>query len=330
MTSTVESFITETTDRARPLEKAFTLAEWEAATLGTPEAIQAQQAAQTAYMRFWADPRRLKTAKDLMDSGAAQDALAARQLRLIYLTAAQNQQDEATLEEIAQVEAEVRQRYFNFRALVDGQALNDNQIDEILLKTSDAAVARRTWEGSKQVGAEVADRVRQLARLRNRSAQAHGFRDHFHRSLTLSEIDETELLEIFADLDQQSRRPFEEVKAAIDRSRSARFGVPIEDLRPWHYSNRFFQKPDPLGEVDLDGLFTGHDPVALATATFDGLGIDVRPVLARSDLYPRDGKNQHAFSTHIDRRGDIRTLNNLQPNEYWTETLHHELGHAFL
>ena len=90
MTSTVESFITETTDRARPLEKAFTLAEWEAATLGTPEAIQAQQTAQTAHMRFWADPRRLKTAKYLMDSGAAQDALAARQLRVIYLTAAQD------------------------------------------------------------------------------------------------------------------------------------------------------------------------------------------------------------------------------------------------
>ena len=328
MTSTVESFITETTDRARPLEKAFTLAEWEAATLGTPEAIQAQRAAQTAYMRFWADPLRLRTAKELIASGAAQDALAARQLRVIYLTSALHQQDEATLEEIAQVESEVRERYFNFRALVDGQALNDNQIDDILLKTSDPAEARRTWEGSKQVGAEVAGRVRQLARLRNRGAQAHGFRDHFHRSLTLSEIDETELLEIFDDLERQSRRPFEEVKAAIDRSRSARFGVPTEDLRPWHYSNRFFQKPDPLGEVDLDGLFTGHDPVALATATYDGLGIDVRPVLARSDLYPRDGKNQHAFSTHIDRQGDIRTLNNLQPNERWTETLHHELGHA--
>lgn len=328
MNSTVESFIIETTDRARPLEKAFTLAEWEAATLGTPEAIQAQQAAQTAYMRFWADPRRLNTAKGLMDSGAARDPLDARQLRLIYLMSAQNQQDEATLEEIAQVEAEVRERYFNFRAQVDGQALNDNQIDDILLKTADPAEARRTWEGSKQVGAEVADRVRQLARLRNRSAQAHGFRDHFHRSLTLSEIDETELLAIFDDLERQSRRPFEEVKAVIDRSRSARFSVPTEDLRPWHYSDRFFQKPDPLGEVDLDGLFTSHDPVALATATYDGLGIDVRPVLARSDLYPRPGKNQHAFCTHIDRQGDIRTLNNLQPNKRWTETLHHELGHA--
>jgi peptidyl-dipeptidase A len=32
--------------------------------------------------------------------------------------------------------------------------------------------------------------------------------------------------------------------------------------------------------------------------------------------------------THIDRQGDIRTLNNLERNHRWNETLHHELGHA--
>jgi peptidyl-dipeptidase A len=32
--------------------------------------------------------------------------------------------------------------------------------------------------------------------------------------------------------------------------------------------------------------------------------------------------------THIDRLGDIRTLNNLERNHRWNETLHHELGHA--
>jgi peptidyl-dipeptidase A len=56
--------------------------------------------------------------------------------------------------------------------------------------------------------------------------------------------------------------------------------------------------------------------------------MDVRPILGRSDLRAREGKNQHAFCTHIDRRGDIRTLNNLEPNHHWNTTLHHELGHA--
>jgi peptidyl-dipeptidase A len=54
----------------------------------------------------------------------------------------------------------------------------------------------------------------------------------------------------------------------------------------------------------------------------------VRDVLERSDLYARPGKNQHAFSIHVDREGDVRTLNNLERDLYWNSTLHHELGHA--
>ena len=329
MSSTIDSFISETTRQAAPLEKAYTLAEWEAATKGTPESyrrptepLRRPTCASGPTRTVCAPPR------NCASSGGALDPLTARQLTLIYLTAASNQQDEATLEELAQVEAEVRERYTNFRAQVDGAALNDNQIDEILSKTSDADEARRIWEGSKQVGAEVADRIRQLARVRNRAAHAHGFRDHFERSLSVTEIDEDQLFAIFDDLERKSRRPFQDLKAAIDRSRSTRFGVPAADLRPWHYTDRFFQKPDPLGEVDLDALFADRDPVALATATYDGLGLDVRAILSRSDLYPRPGKNQHAFCTHIDRQGDIRTLNNVEPNERWTETLHHELGHG--
>jgi peptidyl-dipeptidase A len=99
-------------------------------------------------------------------------------------------------------------------------------------------------------------------------------------------------------------------------------------LRPWHFADRFFQKAPPMGEFDFDSLFAEKDPVELATRTYDGLGMDVRPVLSRSDLYARPGKDQHAFMTHIDRQGDIRTLNNLERNHRWNETLHHELGHA--
>jgi hypothetical protein len=35
--------------------------------------------------------------------------------------------------------------------------------------------------------------------------------------------------------------------------------------------------------------------------------------VCRSDLHA-GGQNQHAFKTDIDREGDIRTLNNVQPN----------------
>jgi oligoendopeptidase F len=73
---------------------------------------------------------------------------------------------------------------------------------------------------------------------------------------------------------------------------------------------------------------SGQDPVKLVATFYDGIGLNVDAILARSDLYEKPGKNQHAFSTDIDRSGDIRTLDNVRPDSYWMNTLLHELGHG--
>jgi len=54
----------------------------------------------------------------------------------------------------------------------------------------------------------------------------------------------------------------------------------------------------------------------------------VDDILARSDLYDREGKYPHAYGHDVDRCGDVRVLANLQDTERWMETLLHELGHA--
>jgi len=51
-------------------------------------------------------------------------------------------------------------------------------------------------------------------------------------------------------------------------------------------------------------------------------------MLAKSDLYEREGKNQHAFCLDMNRRGDVRVLCNIRDNEYWMSTMLHEFGHA--
>jgi peptidyl-dipeptidase A len=321
-------FVENTAEQARPLEKAFYLAEWDAAVSGRADAIEQVRAAQAAFMRFWADPQLFQAAKELNGAGSMDDPILARQLKLIYLTAARNQQDEQSIERLTELESRVRQRYYNYRARVEGRELSDNQIDEILKSSRDDGKVRAVWEASKQVGQQVAGEVREMARLRNRAARAQGYRDHFHRALQLDEIDEQELLDLFADLEEQSREPFLRLKAGIDKNLSTRFGVAEQELAPWHYGDRFFQEGPQLEEVNLDSLVTDRDIEELGAATYAGLGMDVKSILSRSDLYPRSGKNQHAFCIHIDREGDIRTLNNLQPTHRWAETLLHELGHG--
>ncbi len=324
-----QRFVQDTTGQARPIERAWLLAEWEAAVSGTAAAVRRLQEAQLAWLRFWADPRLYRRAETLRRSGEIGDPLLARQVELIYLAAAQNQQEEAAAARLAGLEAEVRRIYYTFRGRLDGRSASDNELDAILRASRDGRQVQRAWEAGKQVGALAADTVRELARLRNRAARAQGFRDHFQRSLTLNEIDEAELLRLFETLDRRSLEPFRRYKEEADRLLGERFGIDPADLRPWHYGDRFFQEPVPVGpEEDLEPLFAGRDPVGLAVRTYDGLGLEVRGILSRSDLYARPGKNQHAFCTHIDREGDIRTLNNLEPNRRWSETLHHELGHA--
>ncbi len=66
----------------------------------------------------------------------------------------------------------------------------------------------------------------------------------------------------------------------------------------------------------------------LTIRTFDGVGLDVRDVIERSDLAPRERKNQHAFCIDIDRDGDVRVLSNNVPGARWAETMLHEFGHA--
>jgi peptidyl-dipeptidase A len=324
----LQQLIDRTSDIVRPLEKDLNLAEWEAASTGTEDANQKQQAAHAAYLRFWADPGRYAEAKRLRERSQAADPQHQRQLQLIYLQAAKSQQDTQSIDALTRLEAEVRTEYYNFRGSVDGRQLSDNELVAILKASTHSDEVKAAWESSKQVGARVADRVRQLARLRNASARRQGYRDHFERSLTLDEIDENRLLALFSQLEAETRNPFAALKAEIDRKRAARFGVPPSKLMPWHYPDRFFQEAPPMGGVDMDALFAGKDLTALATRTYDGLGLEVRDILARSDLYARPGKNQHAFSIHIDRDGDVRTLNNLEPDLHWNNTLHHELGHG--
>lgn len=326
--SEIQDFIDATVEPWRRLYHAYALAEWEAATTGTPEANHRNQEAQAALMRFWSDAERYTLAKRLFEAGLAPDPLQARQVKLIYLRAAEYQQDEAMTARLTELEADLRDHYYNFRGQVGGQALSDNELDEILAKSADSAQVREAWEASKQIGAQAADRLRDLARARNAAARAQGYRDYVQRQLLLNEIDEAELLALFDRLQAATDAPFARLKAEIDRLRAARFGLEPGQLQPWHFGDRFFQRPPDLGQVNLDALLDDQDPVSLALATYDGLGMDVRDILERSDLYARPGKNQHAFCLDLDHDGDVRTLNNLERNHRWNETLLHELGHA--
>jgi peptidyl-dipeptidase A len=314
-------------DTLRPLDEARNVAWWDASVDATEETQRRRAETELAYSNVLADRASFDAVAKARGAGGRDDDVG-RRLDLLHNLMLPSQVPDSLRERIIELEADVEGRYARHRGVVGGAEVDDNEIKRILRASDDSAERREAWEASKTVGAEVAEDVRELARLRNEAARALGHRDWFALSLATDELDEEKLVDTLAACDRATATPFARWKSALDERLAKRFGCPAADLRPWHYADPFFQEPPAEGSVDLDPLFVGQDPVALAGSTFERIGLDVTEILGRSDLYPRAGKNQHAFCIDVDRAGDIRVLANVVDNHSWTETMLHELGHG--
>ena len=312
--------------RLRPLQLAAASSWWEANVSATEENERRRVEAELALSDALADPELYRDVEAARADGA--EGLVRRQLDVLRDSLVAHQVPEALRHRIVELEASVEARFAQHRGVVRGEAVDDNQIKEILRASEDVAERREAWEASKTIGAAVADDVRELARLRNEAARSLGYRDWFALAVATSEMDEGRLFATLDECDALTAEPFAAWKAATDARLAERFGCGVSDLAPWHYEDPFFQEVPAAGGVDLTHVFDEADVVALARETFDGIGLETAAILERSDLYPRDGKCQHAFCIDVDREGDVRVLANVAPDRYWADTMLHELGHG--
>jgi len=318
--------VQEAEDALAPLSLERTLAWWDVNVEATEDNERRRAETELAYSNLLADTAlfgAVVRARDVSGNG-----MLARRLDLLHDLMLPHQVPASLRERIVELEAAVQGTFVRHRGVVRGEEVGDLEIKRILRESDDVDERREAWEASKTVGAAVADEVRELARLRNESARSLGYRDWFALSIQVSELDEGKLLETLSACDGATAAPFARWKGALDERLAQRFGCAPSELRPWHYADPFFQEAPPDGAVDLDPLFRARDIAELGKTTFSGIGIDVDDVLGRSDLFPRDGKCQHAFCIDVDRAGDIRVLMNATDNHDSAVTLLHELGHA--
>ena len=326
MTGDGAAILAEAETRLAPRSLASNVAWWDSQVEATEENAARRTKAELELSDALADRDLFEAVTEARESGA--NGLVRRQLDLLRNTMLTHQIPEALRARIVELESSVDMRFSRHRGVVRGVEVGDTEIKRILRRGDDPAEREEAWEASKTVGAEVAADVRELARLRNEAARGLGYRDWFALSLSTDELDELKLAETLAEADRVTAEPFARWKSALDEKLAARFGCSASELRPWHYADPFFQETPPDGAVDLDPLFADQDVVALARRTFEGLGLEVDAILGRSDLYPREGKNQHAFCIDIDRMGDVRVLANTVETHDCADTMLHELGHG--
>jgi peptidyl-dipeptidase A len=328
MEAELDNFLQKKLTTLPELEKAKNLAAWEASVSGKPADYTRQATTEIIFKRELANPEEYALLKKFKESGQIKNPLLKRQLELLYKLYTRNQMDSLLLREITNLEANVQNKFSVFRGIIDGQEVTNNQIQEILKQETDSEKREKAWYASKMVGEAVKADLLKLVTLRNQAARQLGYDNYFVMSLELAEQNETALLEIFDKLAELTEEPFKKIKNSIDAKLAQNYGIIPAMLRPWHYHDPFFQEAPMIAEIDLDKYFANQDVKALTEKFFSGINLPVEAILENSDLYEKPGKNPHAFCTHIDRRGDVRILMNLQNDVYWMETALHESGHG--
>jgi peptidyl-dipeptidase A len=311
-----------------PLSKEVALASFQASISGKDEDFKRSSGLQIQLNKITADPGEFAQLKAFKLGGQIREPLLKRQLDIIYNSYLKNQIPIPQMEAMIKLQTQIEQKFNTFRAQVDGKTLTDNDIEQILRTSSDSRQLETVWKASKEIGRLVAPDILQLVKLRNVAARQLGFADFQKMQLQLSEQDPQTIASLFDELDTLTRAGFVNLKKDIDGFLAGKYGLEKEQLKPWHYQNRYFQEAPVIYPVNLDTYYKDKDLVQICRTYYEGIGLKIDDMIARSDLFEKPGKYQHAFSSDIDRSGDARVLCSVKPDSYWMNTLLHEFGHS--
>ncbi len=321
-------FLAAHTEVVEPLSRETNLAYWAASISGKQEDFDRFTMLQLEIQKIYANPDDFEKIRKWRDDPRVTNPVERRQVQILYADYLSNQIDPALNEEITRLGSKIENQFTTHRATLDGETVTANQILEVMRESNDPDKKQRAWEAGKEVGPVVCTDLLRLVKLRNEAAESLGYDTYYAMSLELSEQSEDEIVRLFDELDNLTREPYRRLKESLDTKVAARHGIDTDSIRPWHYDDLFFQEVPKVFEIDIDRFYRGRDILEIVERFYTGLDLEVGDIISNSDLYEKPGKDQHAFCTDIDRKGDIRILANIKDDESWTGTMLHELGHA--
>lgn len=328
MENKLRDLITKLEAEIAPLSKDENITSWDASISGKDEDYQKAADAKIKFAKLYSDTIFFAQLKEIKESGLVKDSILNRELEILYPNFLRNQVSKDLLEKKIKMETDLEMKYSNFRADFNGKKVSDNEIEGVLSSSTNSKELEAAWKAHKMIGQEVSADVIAIVKLRNQIAKELGYENYHTMNMTLSEQNPTEILTLFNELDSLTRDAFAELKGDIDTYFAKRYGIAKEKLMPWHYQNRFFQEAPKIYDVDLDQFYSDKNLVDLTAKYFNGINLNVDELIKKSDLFEKQGKNQHAYCTDIDRNGDVRVLCNVKPTMSWMNTMLHEYGHA--
>ena len=311
-----------------PLMTSYNQSQWDAYITGEQSYFERTNMFSLKIDSVYQDKDSFAYLNRLQQKGIIEDPPLKRQLEILINDYLSKQIDPVLNKEITETSSKTEQIFANFRAEHNGKTYTDNQVTQILQTERDSKFREEIWRAQKSIGDQVAPILIKLAKLRNESARQLGYQNFYQFAMKSHELDPLQVENIFEQLHQLTEEPFMEVHRQIDEVFARRYHIDKSEIRPWHYEDLFAQSVPSIFDINLDTYYKNTDIPKVAADFYASAQLEVKDILARSDLYEREGKSQHAFSFFIDRKQDIRILCNIIPNERWMETMLHELGHA--
>lgn len=328
---------------------ASALAEWESNTrivAGDSSNAVRTKAANEAYARFVGSVANIERIRGFLGQKERLTTLQARQLEaMLYAAANQPQTVPDVVRRRIAAETEQTEKLYGYTFTVNGREVTPNQIDSTLRSSVNLADRRAYWESSKAVGPTLKPGIINLRALRNQTVQALGYPDYFTYQVSDYGMTTDEMLQMTDNLLRQIRPLYRELHTWARYELAKKYNVPVPEYLPAHWlPNRWAQNWSDIatsstGGPDPDDAFKGKTAEFVVRSSEDfykSLGFPALPAsfYEKSSLYPLPAdapykKNTHASAWHLDLENDLRSLMSVEPNSYWWETSHHELGHIY-
>jgi peptidyl-dipeptidase A len=317
-------------------------AQWKAATDVSPAHDVGSETAGKARAAVMGNPALITEVKALLHLRRDLNDISIRQLERLLLIAAESPMTNPTLTQ-ARIEAETAQASTlnSFEFKLHGKTVTVNEIDNRLQAGTDLAERRAVWEASKASGPALKPGLIKLRGLRNGVAQEMGYPDYFALQVAGFGMTTEEMVALNKNFMEVLRPLYLQLHTWTKYKLAAKYGQPVPKRIPAHWiNNRWGQEWDGLVEAaDLEPYFKGRTAewvTKTAETFYTGMGFPQMPASfwPKSDLYPVPvgsprKKNTHASAWHLNLNDDIRSLMSIEPNTWWFNTAHHELGHVF-
>jgi len=177
---------------------------------------------------------------------------------------------------------------------------------------------------------------KELVKSRNEEARLAGFKNYYDYRFFRNQLDLKNYLQNVRQVRLKLAPKIRKIIKALAKQHG------ISKVEPWDL--RYLREKSSSGEVNtLFKEFPETEVMKVANDFYSSLGIDIHSYGFKMDLYPRPGKNTHAFAMgvvapQVNEQGDllpipkpdIRFLANLKRPVQWDDisTIIHELGHA--